>query len=154
VKLDRSKSPGLLQPVQIPEETWQMVSMDFVEGLPRSGGASCILVVVDKFTKYSNFLPSLHPFTASKVAQVFLDQVYKLHGMPMSIIIDMDKIFISRFWQELFKFAQVQLRMSSSYHPQSDGQTKRVNQCMETFLRCFVSSYPKQWIKWLSLAEF
>jgi transposase InsO family protein len=133
-KLDRAKSPGLLQPLPTPDGAWQMMTMDFVEGLPKSGAANCILVVVDKFTKYGHFIPLHHPYTVVTVAKACLDNVYKLHGMPLSIVSDRDRIFTSRFWQELFRRAQVQLRMSSSYHPQSDGQTECVNQCMETYL--------------------
>jgi hypothetical protein len=88
------------------------------------------------------------------VARLFLDSVYKLHGLPELIISDRDRVFTSRFWKELFTVAQVQLHMSTAYHPQSDGQAERVNKCVKTFLRCFVSAYPKQWMKWLSLAEY
>lgn len=153
-KPDRHKLPGLLQPLPIPETAWQVISLDFVEGLPTSGNANCILVVIDYFTKYAHFLPLHHPFTAAKVAKVFLDQVYKLHGMPSAIVSDRDRIFSSQFWRELFALADIQLRMSTSYHPQSDGQTKRLNQTMETFLRCFVHACPSKWLKWLPLAEF
>jgi transposase InsO family protein len=74
-----------------------------------------------------------------------MTEIYKLHGMPSAIITDRDKIFVSQFWQELFSRAGVELKMSSACHPQTDGQTERVNQCMETFLRCFVHACPKQW---------
>jgi hypothetical protein len=131
-----------------------MMTMDFVEGLPKSGAANCILVVVDKFTKYGHFIPLHHPYTVVTVAKACLDNVYKLHGMPLSIVSDRDRIFTSRFWQELFRRAQVQLRMSSSYHPQSDGQTECVNQCMETYLWCFVHACPTKWLQYLPLAEF
>jgi transposase InsO family protein len=80
--------------------------------------------------------------------------IYKLHGMLTFIISDRDKIFMSKLWQELFKQAGVTLQMSSAHHPQTDGQTERVNQCMETFLRCFVHACPKQWCHWLHLAEY
>jgi hypothetical protein len=129
-----------------------MISMDFIEGLPRSGSANCIMVIVDRFSKFAHFVPLLHPFSAQQVAQSFLDQVYRLHGMPTHIVSDRDKIFTSTFWRELFR--QVQLNMSSAYHPQSDGQTEQVNQCLETFLRCFVNSCPRQWLRWLPLAEY
>jgi len=138
------KYPGLLQPLAVPSSSWQMISMDFVEGLPKSGGKNCILVIVDKFSKFAHFLPLSHPFTASQVAKLFMQQVYRLHGMPSSIVSDRDKVFTSLLWQELFRLSNVTLRMSSSYHPQTDGQTERVNQCMETFLRCFVSACPSK----------
>ena len=83
-----------------------------------------------------------------------MDHVYKLHGMPTSLISDRDRIFTSNLWRELFGLAGVQLRMSSAYHPQTDGQTERVNQCLETFLRCFVNSCPSKWLDWLSSAEY
>jgi hypothetical protein len=75
--------------------------MDFVEGLPQSGHAFCIMVVIEKFTKYGHFLPLKHPYTSISVAKLFLDEVYKLHGMPLSIISDQDKVFTSKFWKEL-----------------------------------------------------
>jgi transposase InsO family protein len=80
------------------------------------------------------------------VTKLFIENVYKLHGMPSILISNRDRIFTSTLWRELFRLAQVQLSMSSAYHPQSDGQTERVNQCMETFLRCFVNCCPKKWL--------
>jgi hypothetical protein len=141
-KPDRSKYPGLLSPLPVPSEAWQVISMDFIDGLPRSGHADCVMVVVDKFSKFAHFIPLLHPYSAPKVAQVFLDNVFRLHGMPTHIISDRDPVFTSSFWKELFKLANTLLCMSSAYHPQSDGQTERVNQCLETYLRCFVHSCP------------
>jgi transposase InsO family protein len=153
-KPDRHKYPGLIQPLPIPEAAWQIISLDFIEGLPRSAHADTILVVVDLFSKYAHFLPLLHPYTALKVAQLLMDSVYKLHGLPQSIVSDRDKVFTSKFWQELFKLTSTTLRMSSSYHPQTNGQTERVNQCLETFLRSFVHACPTKWSHWLSLAEY
>ena len=88
------------------------------------------------------------------MAQAFIDNVYCRHGMPQVLISDRDKIFTSAFWQQLFKLADTTLNMSSSYHPQTDGQTERVNQCLETYLRCTVNANPNQWAKWLSQAEY
>jgi hypothetical protein len=144
-KPDRSKLPGLLQPLPVPDRAWKMVSLDFIEGLPLSAGFSCILVTVDLFSKYAHFIGLRHPFTAATVAKVFFSHVYRLHGMPSALISDRDKIFTSKLWTELFALAKVELRMSTAYHPQSDEQTERVNQCLETFLRCFVHACPRQW---------
>jgi len=127
--------------------------MDFVEGLPVVEGYSVILVVVDRLTKYAHFLPVRHPYTAQSIAKLLLDQVIRLHGFPTTIVSDRDKIFLSSFWKELFKLHGTQLLMSTAYHPQTDGQTERVNQCLEMFLRCSVHDKPKQWKAWLPLAE-
>lgn len=153
-KPDRSKYPGLLQPLPVPDGAWQIISMDFIEGLPKSYHQDCILVVVDKFSKYAHFMPLYHPFSALDVAKVFMLNVYKLHGLPQIIISDRDKIFTSALWEQLFLRSGTKLHLSSAYHPQSDGQTERVNQCLEIFLRCFVHATPAKWSLWLHLAEF
>ncbi|XP_039778261.1 uncharacterized protein LOC120645545 [Panicum virgatum] len=153
-KIEHVKYPGLLQPLPVPSKPWSVISLDFIEGLSVSHKHDVIMVVVDKFTKYGYFIPLAHPFTALQVAQAYLSNIYKLHGLLDSIISDRDKIFTSKVWQELFILSDTQLLMSSSYHPQTDGQTERLNQCLETFLRCTVHSCPKQWFKWLPIAEF
>jgi hypothetical protein len=112
-KPNRAKYPSLLAQLLVLEGAWQVILMDFI-GLPKSGSANCILVVVYKFSKYNHFIPLLHPFTTISVAQTFLDSVYKLHGMPLAIISDRDRVFTSAFWQEMFKLTQVRLQMSSS----------------------------------------
>jgi hypothetical protein len=144
---------GLLQPLLIPAGVWQDLSMDFIEGLPKSEGFSVILVVVDRLSKYAHFIPVKHPYTANSIAQLFMDNVVRLHGLPATIVSDRDTIFLSKFWKELFKLYKVNLHMTTAYHPQSDGQTERVNQCVEMYLRCAVQDSPKTWKSWLSLAE-
>ncbi|KAJ1700090.1 hypothetical protein LUZ63_008602 [Rhynchospora breviuscula] len=146
--------PGLLQPLPIPPEAWHSIGMDFITGLPKSEGKEVLLVIVDRLTKYGHFIPLTHPYSAASVAQSFLDNVYKLHGLPMSIVSDRDPIFTSKFWQELMAKLGIKLNLSTAYHPQTDGQVERVNQCVETYLRSMVFNKQKQWAKWVPLAEF
>lgn len=144
---------GLHQPLPIPTAAWQDISMDFIEGLPTSDHNNAIMVIVDRLTKYAQLVPVKHPYTASSIARLFLDNVVKLHGLPKTIVSDRDPVFISSFWRELFKLYEVKLTMSTAYHPQTDGQTKRVNQCLEMYLRCAIHESLKQWKSWLPLAE-
>ncbi|WVZ54190.1 hypothetical protein U9M48_005028 [Paspalum notatum var. saurae] len=104
-KPEHSKLPGLLLPLPVPSSAWQIISMDFVEGLPRSAGHDCILVVVDKFTKYAHFIALSHPFTAARVAKVFFDQVYRLHSFLESIVSDRDLVFTSQ-WMDWINLAE------------------------------------------------
>lgn len=145
---------GLLQPLPVPTQIWEDIPLDFVEGLPKSHSKDCIMVVVDMFTKVGHFIALTHPFNAAQVAQIFLDNIYKLHGMPKSIVSDRDKLFISQFWIELFNSLGTQLKLSTAYHPQSDGQTERLNRCLEQYLRAMASSRPKNWSRWLPLVQW
>jgi hypothetical protein len=107
-KPERVKPSGLLQPLPVPDETCQIITMDIIEGLPQSGNANIIMVVVDKFAKFAHFLPLKHPYTSASLAKIFLDNIYKIHGMPTSIFSDCDKVFTSKSWRELFSLAKVQ----------------------------------------------
>jgi hypothetical protein len=130
------------------------ISMDFIVGLPKLGNKSVIMVVVDHLSKYAHLCSLQHPFTTSTVAQIFMDNIFKLHGMPHSIVSDHDPTFTNNFWQELFKLQGTQLHLSMTYHPQTDGQTEVVNKCLETYLWCFASDRQTQWAQWLPLVEW
>lgn len=153
-KPEHVRYPGLLQPLPVPEQAWQMVTLDFVEGLPKSHGFDSILVVVDKLTRYAHFIPLKHPFTALDVAKAYMDFVFKLHEPPDALVSERDSIFTSKVWKELCRLTHTTLNISSARHPQTDGTTERVNQCMEIYLRCFVHNCPRRWQEWLALAEF
>ena len=128
--------------------------MDFIGGQPKSKGKDTILVVVDKLTKYAHFIPLGHPFTATEVAAVFLQEIVRLHGFLSSIVSDCDPLFLSNFWKALSKAVGTQLKFSSTYHPQTDGQTEVVNRCLEVCLQCITGTKPKKWASCLPWAEF
>ncbi|MCH82581.1 hypothetical protein A2U01_0003391 [Trifolium medium] len=153
-KYETKKPAGLLQPLPIPSVIWEDLSLDFITGLPPSHGFTVILVVVDRFSKGAHFGALPTGFTAYKVASLFLDMICKHHGLPRSLVSDRDPIFISRFWRELFTLCGTKLRMSTSYHPETDGQTEVLNRILEQYLRSFVHSKPSQWSNYLPLAEW
>lgn len=148
------KPAGFLQPLPVPQDSWQDLTMDFIEGLPKSKGYDVIMVIVDRLTKYAHFVPLKHPFSAAQMARAFLEQVVRLHGVSCSIVSDRDKIFTSTFWKELFAAVETRLLYSTAYHPQTNGQSERVNQCLEMYLRCAVHDCPHHRKKWIAMAEF
>jgi len=144
----------LLQPLPIPSGIWEDISMDFITHLPSSHNHTIIMVVVDRFSKGVHFGALHSNFTAYKVALLFLDIICKLHGFPRSIVSDWDPIFVSQFWRELFRLSGTTLRLSTAYHPQSDGQIEVINKVLEQYLRAFIHDRPTEWFKHLPLAEW
>nr|KAJ0205923.1 hypothetical protein LSAT_V11C500259630 [Lactuca sativa] len=145
---------GLLQALPIPNQVWEEISMDFITHLPPSNGKTSIWVIVDRLTKFSHFITLPSHSTAASLATLFLQQIYRLHGIPKTILSDRDPIFLSQFWKELFNKVGTKLLHSSAYHPKTDGQTEVVNRCLETYLRCFASDEPIHWSKYIYLAEY
>ena len=148
------KPAGLLQPLPIPEYAWECVSLDFIASLPVSEGFGSILVVVDRFSKYAIFIPATRDCNAEEVARLFFKHVVKLWGLPRSIVSDRDPRFTGRLWRELFRLMGSRLHFSTSFHPQTDGQTERVNSLLEAFLRHYVSANQADWARLLDIAQF
>ncbi|ESK83996.1 hypothetical protein Moror_11546, partial [Moniliophthora roreri MCA 2997] len=128
--------------------------MDFITKLPISQTHDSIWVVCDRFTRAAHFIPCNESITASQLAWTFLDRIFRLHGLPTSIVSDRDKLFISKFWQELMSLLQTDIRTSTAYHPQTDGLTERSNQVLEIYLRSYCSYHQDDWVDYLPLAEF
>ncbi|KAL0533560.1 hypothetical protein IC582_027595 [Cucumis melo] len=155
VKAPRQKPAGLLQPLSIPEWKWENVSMDFITGLPRTlRGFTVIWVVVDRLTKSAHFVPGKSTYTASKWAQLYMSEIMRLHGVPVSIVSDRDARFTSKFWKGLQTAMGTRLDFSTAFHPQTDGQTERLNQVLEDMLRACALEFPGSWDSHLHLMEF
>uniref|UniRef100_A0A8I7BBU6 Reverse transcriptase n=1 Tax=Hordeum vulgare subsp. vulgare TaxID=112509 RepID=A0A8I7BBU6_HORVV len=153
-KTETLRPASILQPLDVPSQVWADISIDFIEGLPKMGGKSVILTVVDRFSKYAHFIALGHPYTAASVARAFFDGIVRLHGFPSSIVSDRDPMFTGHVWRDLFRLAGVKLRMSTAFHPQTDGQSEVVNKVIAKYLRCVTGDRPRAWVDWLAWAEY
>ena len=146
---------GYLQPLRIPERRWESVSMDFITGLPLTkSGNTQIVVFVDRLTKMTHFAALKENVNAEDVARCFVHNVFRLHGLPEDCISDRDTKFRSAFWTEVQRLLGTKRYMSTSYHPQTDGQTERMNGVLEDMLRHWVSPKQDNWDELLDCAEF
>jgi hypothetical protein len=155
VKAEHQRPAGLLQPLHIPTWKWDEISMDFIVGLPKTQkGNDSIWVIVDRLTKVARFIPVKAKYRGDKLAQLYIENILRLHGVPSRIVSDRGTQFTSRFWKSLHTTLGTRLDYSTTYHPQTDGQTERVNQIPEDMLRACVLTYGKDWEKSLSFTEF
>ncbi len=153
-KAKRHAPYGFLKSLEAPTRPWDDITMDHIVGLPESEGCNAILVVVDRLSKMSKYIPTTETATASDLAQLFIRHVFRHHGLPKSIVSDRGATFTSAWWREFLKFLGVEAKFSTSYHPQTDGQTERVNQELETYLRFYVTYMQNDWVSYLPIAEF
>ena len=153
-KVEHQRPRGLLQPIPVPSEPWAEITIDFVTELPASGGFDTIWSITDRLTKAVHFVPISSKTTASDLAEHFLREVHRLHGVPRAIISDRDKLFTSALWKDFMRALQTSLHLTTAFHPEADGQSERTNRTMTTMLRAFVSSHQKGWHKYLPLVEF
>jgi hypothetical protein len=155
VKIKHQKPGGMLQPLEIPEWKWEHITMDFVGGLPcNQKGQDSIWVIVDRLTKSAHFIPVKSTYKAPQYAAIFVEQIMKLHGVPLNIVSDRDPIFTSRFWKAFQNAMGTRLKMSTSHHPQTDGQSERTIQTLEDMLRACVLEDGGSWSNHLHLIEF
>ncbi|GJS20236.1 DNA/RNA polymerases superfamily protein [Tanacetum coccineum] len=155
VKIEHQRASGLLQPLEIPMWKWDEISMDFVTGLPTTQKRhDAIWVVVDRLTKSAHFLPIRKNYGISKLAEIFRQEIVRLHGTPTSIVSDRDPKFTSRFWKGLQKAWGTRLKFSTAFHPQTDGQSERTIQTLEDMLRACALEWTGSWDEYLCLVEF
>ena len=128
--------------------------MDLIEQLPDSDGYSAILVVVDRLSKMSLFIPTTNSVTAEEIARLFVQHVFSKHGVPSDVISDRGSEFTSHFWKSLGTLLDMKLNFSTAFHPQTDGQTERTNQTLEQYLRLYCNYRQSNWAELLPLAEF
>jgi len=145
----------MMVPLDVPELKWDSISMDFVTSLPNTPrGNDAIWVIVDRLTKSAHFLPINISFPVAQLAEIYIKEIVRLHGVPSSIVSDRDPRFTSRFWKSFQEALGSKLRLSSAYHPQTDGQSERTSQLLEDLLRVCVLEQGGTWDSHLPLIEF
>jgi len=155
VKTEHQHPAKLLHPLPIPEWKWETISIDFITGLPRSKNKNeSIMVAVDKLSKSGHFIPVQSTYEVVQIANIFMQNIFRLHGLPKSIISDRDVKFTSAFWKALFEGLGAQLNFSTAYHPPMDGKIEQVNQVLEDMLLTYVMQQPSKWEDYLHLVEF
>jgi hypothetical protein len=155
VKAEHRHPMGLLHPLPIPEKKWEVITMDFITGLPRTNKQhDSIMVVVDKLTKATHFVPVKKTHRTTNIAEIFMKEIVRLHGILRTIISGKDTKFTSNFCRVLFKGFGTNINFSTTYHPQTDGKIERVNRITEDMLRMYVMDKPTNWEDYLHLVEF
>ena len=153
-KAQRHRPTGELQPTEVPGERWETISVDFIVELPDSHGYDAVMCTVDSAGKRAHFIPTNTTITALGSAELFLRNVWKLHGLPRNVISYRGPQFVAEFTKELYNLLGIKQSPSTAYHPQSDGQTERLNQELEQYVRLFVNERQDNWDELLPLAEF
>ena len=148
------KPYGLLKQLPIPERPWNSISMDFIEKLPPSSGYTSILVIVDRLSKQSLFIPTHDTITSPQLAQLFVLHVFSKHGVPSHVTLDRSTEFVSHFFRSLGMALDMKLHFTLGYHPEGDRQTERMNQTLDQYLQVYCNYQQDNWSELLPLAEF
>ncbi len=154
IKITHHPKYGKLEPLPVPKQNWTDITYDFIGELPESEGKNAILTVVDRKTKAAHFIPCKTSETAKSTARLFLDNVWKLHGTPERTVSDRGTQFNSEFLRRLYELLGIKPGFSTAYHPETDGQSERINQIVEDYLRFFISHRQNDWVELLPIAEF
>ena len=155
VKIEHQRPSGELQPLPIPVWKWENITMDFLMALPRTQrGFNSVWIIVDRLTKSAHFLPMKDTDTLEHLAKLYVQEIIRLHGVPVSIVSDRDPRFTSKFWKSLQKEMGTKLEMSTAFHPQTDGQSERTVQILTDMLRACAFDFKGSWDEHLPLAEF
>lgn len=154
VKASHLRPAGLLQPLPVPQRPWSHIAVDFVTDLPRSQGFTTILSVVDRFSKAYRFIPLAGLPTALQTAEALLHHVFRLYGLPEDIVSDRGSQFTSRVWRALCSQLNINVSLTSGYHPQANGQVERLNQDLTRFLRTYCHRNQQDWSRFLVWAEY
>ena len=145
---------GLLRLLPIPKHPWSHIALDFVTGLPESDGNTVILVMVDRFSKAAHYIAPPKLPSTRETAQLMVNHVFRLHGLPQDVVSDRGPQFIARFWRSFFTQLGASVSLSSGFHPETNGQTERTKQSLESTLRCLVAANPTSWSRFLPWAEY
>ncbi|MBW0537703.1 hypothetical protein O181_077418 [Austropuccinia psidii MF-1] len=148
------KKLGLLKPLPIPIGPWIFLSMDCITQLPLSNSFDSILVIVDRFSKMAFFIPTMSSIPSLDLAHSFIKNIFSNNGLPSRIVSGRGSLFVSSFWNKFCQQLKISRNLSTAYHPETDGQTERVNQILEQYLWLYVSYHQEDWNIWLPLAEF
>ena len=155
VKVEHQRPAGLLQSLLIPQWKWERITMDFVVGLPRcQSGYDAIWVIVDRLKKSVHFLPMKNSDSVEKLVELYVKEIIRLHGTPVSIVLDRDPRFTSRFWPSLQRALGTRLHFNTDFHPQTIGQSERTIQTLEDMLKACVLEFKGSWDRYLPLMEF
>jgi len=153
-KVIRHAPYGRMKPNQAPDRPWKSISTDFITDLPLSEGSDAVLIVIDRLTKMAHFIPSTNNMNAQQFQETFMREIFRLHGLPRDIITDRGSIFTSDLWNETTRELGIARRLSTAFHPQTDGQTERTNSILEQYLQAYVNYQQDDWKELLPMAEF
>jgi len=153
-KIQHQKKAGELHPLDIPGGPWQEISINIIGPLPKLNGMDAIVVIVDRFTKMIKLKATTTNISLEEIVEIYKNEIWKLHRIPRRILSDRGLQFASKFMEELTRVLGTKRQLSTAYHPQTDGQTERINQEIGTFLQHYVNYQQNNWTKWLAVVEF